>query len=120
MRDGGICYVEFFTTDLSASKAFYETVFLWSFEAREGWGEFLFFQPPEGIGGMFKQKPEGISERGPIVHMKCTDIDDTLGRIERAGGKIIIPKTPKSSERSGDGAFALAEDNVGNRIGLST
>jgi len=120
MRDGAICYIEFFTTDLDASKTFYETVFNWSFEARKDGGELLFFAPPEGIGGMFKRKPEGISQRGSIVHMQCSDIDAVLRRIERAGGKTIIPMTPKSSVTSSDGAFALAEDNVGNRIGLST
>jgi predicted enzyme related to lactoylglutathione lyase len=120
MKNGAICYIEFFTTDLEKSRAFYETVFGWSFEAREGWQDFLFFSPAEGIGGMFKRKPEGIGPRGPIVHMTCSDVDRVLRAVEHAGGRVIIPTTPKSSTTPDAGVFALVEDNVGNRLGLST
>ncbi len=120
MRDGAICYVEFFTTDLSRSRRFYEQAFGWRFHAREGWEAFLFFEGPEGIGGMFKLKPEAIAPLGPIVHVCASDIDATLRRVEAAGGRVIMPKTPKSLDDPSEGHFALVEDDVGNRIGLST
>ncbi len=120
MKTGAICYVEFFTSDLEASRTFYEAVFGWLFVTRPGWDEYLFFAPPEGIGGIFKRKPEGVSVRGPIVHVQCQDIDETLRRARRAGGKVVMARTPKSGGDPEAGFFALIEDNVGNRIGLST
>ncbi len=120
MKTGAICYVEFFTSDLEASRSFYEAVFGWSFVAQSGWDEYLFFAPPEGIGGIFKRKPEGVGACGPIVHLQCRDINATLRKAQRAGGKVIMARTPKSEGNPEAGSFALIEDNVGNRIGLST
>lgn len=120
MHDGAICYVEFFTTDLERSKRFYESAFGWRFHARKGWDAFLFFETPEGIGGMFKAKPEAITQLGPIVHIRSSDIDATLHRVVEASGTVITPKTAKSSRDPAEGYFALVEDDVGNRLGLST
>jgi len=120
VRNGAICYVEFFTTDLTRSRRFYERAFGWRFYAREGWDAFLFFEGPEGIGGMFKTKPEAVTALGPIVHVRASDIDATLRLVVEAGGRVIMPKTPKSSNDPDEGYFALIEDDVGNRIGLST
>jgi predicted enzyme related to lactoylglutathione lyase len=120
VKTGAICYVEFFTSSLEASRTFYEAVFGWSFVTHPGWDEYLFFVPPEGVGGIFKRKPEGITERGPIVHVQCEDINATLRRAQSAGGKVVMARTPKSEGNPEAGFFALIEDNVGNRIGLST
>ena len=120
MRDGSICYVEFFTTSLEQSRRFYERVFRWRFQVRDGWDEFLFFETPEGIGGIFKQKPEAITKLGPIVHVRCSKIEASLRQVVEAGGTVVTDKTPKSADDPAAGYFALVEDNVGNRIGLST
>jgi len=120
MQDGSICYVEFFTSDLERSRRFYERAFGWRFHAREGWDAFLFFETPDGIGGMFKRKPEAITPLGPIVHVQCSEIDETIARVEAAGGSVVIPKTAKAADDPSQGSFALVEDDVGNRIGLST
>jgi len=69
---------------------------------------------------MFKTKPEAITQLGPIVHVRFSDIDATLQRVVAAGGKVIMPKTAKSTDDPSQGHFALVEDDVGNRIGLST
>ncbi|MFC2078107.1 VOC family protein [Candidatus Bipolaricaulota bacterium] len=120
MQDGAICYVEFFTTDLERSRFFYESAFGWRFHAREGWDAFLFFETPDGVGGMFKAKPEAITQLGPIVHVQSSDIGAMLQRVVAAGGKIVMAKTAKSADDPSQGHFALVEDDVGNRIGLST
>jgi len=120
MMDGAICYVEFFTSDLKRSERFYAHAFGWRFHAREGWDAFLFFETPEGIGGMFKEKAEAITQLGSIVHVKTSDIDATLDGVVQAGGTIIMSKTEKSPRDPTAGHFALVEDDVGNRIGLST
>jgi predicted enzyme related to lactoylglutathione lyase len=120
MNDGALIYVEFFTSDLEKSRAFYSSVFGWRFEVKPGWEGHLLFYPPEGIGGLFKLKPEGVTAKGPIVHVKTADIAAPLQRIEKAGGRAVIPMTAKEAQSDLRGYFALAEDNVGNRIGLST
>jgi len=120
VRDGAICYVEFFTSDLERSRRFHEHVFGWEFRAKEGWDAYLFFDTPEGVGGIFKEKPEAITPFGPIVHVQTANIEETLRRVEEAGGAVIIPRTLKSPDDPSQGAFALVEDDVGNRIGLST
>ncbi len=120
MRDGSICYVEFFTTNLEQSRRFYGQAFGWRFQARAGWDGFLFFEAPQGIGGIFKEKPEAITPLGPIVHVRCSKIEASLRRVVDAGGTVVMDKTPKSSGDPAAGYFALVEDTVGNRIGLST
>jgi predicted enzyme related to lactoylglutathione lyase len=120
MAEGSLAYVEFFTSDLEKTRAFYTSVFGWRLEAKPGWEGHLLFHPREGIGGLFKLKPEAITDKGPIVHVVATDIAAALVRIKEAGGRTIIPMTAKETEAGLEGFFALAEDNVGNRIGLST
>jgi len=120
MKKGSLAYVEFFTSDLEKTREFYSSVFGWRLEARQGWEGHLLFYPPEGLGGLFKLKPDGVTDKGPIVHVVADDIAVTLDQIKEAGGRTIIPMTAKEIESGLKGFFALAEDNVGNRIGLST
>jgi predicted enzyme related to lactoylglutathione lyase len=120
MKDGTVCYIEFFTSSLEKSRLFYERVFGWRFSTEPGLEGVLLFSTPEGIGGLFKKKPGGIGPTGPIVHVKTADIEETLRRVTRAGGRVILPRTPKSGTKVQAGFFALIEDDVGNRVGLST
>ena len=54
------------------------------------------------------------------VKMACFteegDIDQTLEKVLRKGGKIMMPKT--KIEVEGRGWFALFADSEGNRVGL--
>jgi len=51
-----------------------------------------------------------------IISFNCEDIDQTLEKVLRKGGKIMMPKT--KIEVEGRGWFALFADSEGNRVGL--
>ncbi|SNR74912.1 VOC family protein [Flavobacterium sp. ov086] len=63
-------------------------------------------------------KGEGYepSASGVTIYLNGGDnLQTILDKIERNGGKIIIPKTPHADER---GFFAIFHDSEGNKIGL--
>ena len=117
MAQGAICHIEFPTSDAEKTKAFYETVFGWTFTTAPGFDTYPMFRDPSGVGGAFNADPKGgaPSQTGPIVHIEVEQIDATLKKIDEAGGKTLAPKTKISEEF---GSFAVFLDNVGNRLGL--
>lgn len=53
---------------------------------------------------------------GPLIYLNGNpDVQTILDRVEKAGGKIIVPKTQISPEYGYMGVFL---DSEGNRIGL--
>jgi len=56
------------------------------------------------------------STEGPLVYLNGNpDLKNILGKIEAAGGKIIVPKTQISPDH---GYMALFIDSEGNRMAL--
>ena len=60
---------------------------------------------------------------GPAVALQvagCFDanpsLDDWLSRVEPAGGRILVGRTPVGEDR---GYYAYIEDSEGNRVGLN-
>lgn len=72
-----------------------------------------------GVGGAicFSEgfyKPS--STDGPLIYLNANpDVQTILEKVEKAGGKILIPKTQISDEF---GFMAVINDTEGNRIGL--
>lgn len=70
-------------------------------------------EPEEGtmnMGGMYKrQMGEGIKS-----YVKVDDIDKVLAKVERLGGKIVMPK----EMIKGVGLVAIIRDTEGNGIGI--
>ena len=98
-----IAFFEIPTVDFHRAVDFYETVFgvqLPVFECEE---EKMACFTEEG-------------EKGVIISFNCEDIDQTLEKVLRKGGKIMMPKT--KIEVEGRGWFALFADSEGNRVGL--
>ena len=52
---------------------------------------------------------------GPLIYFSCPDVQNELGRVEKAGGDILKPKTEIGG---GHGFMALIKDTEGNRIAL--
>ena len=52
---------------------------------------------------------------GSVVYLSVTDMDGTIARVEPAGGKVVVPKTPIGPNR---GFFARFLDLEGNVVGL--
>ena len=80
----------------------------------------------------FPMHPEGMGSMGSLVHNKkfykpssngtliyftafSGDLNNELGKVEKAGGKVILPKTKISEEH---GYMALIMDTEGNRIAV--
>jgi predicted enzyme related to lactoylglutathione lyase len=63
-------------------------------------------------GGMYKRKMGEGSKNFVLVE----DIDAVLSKVEKLGGKILMPKT----EIKGVGPAAVIRDTEGNTLGLWT
>jgi len=67
-------------------------------------------------GCLFLSPEDKPSHFGSRVYFNATSgVDDWLRRVEAAGGKTLVPRTPIGAGR---GFFAYFEDTEGNRVGL--
>lgn len=107
-------------TDLSRAKKFYETIFEIKMEemVMPGMKYAMFpFDPMKGkIAGGLAQSPMHIpSASGAIIYLNANpDLQTVLNRIEAAGGKITMPKTPIGQ----NGFMAFFTDTEGNTTAL--
>ena len=85
-----INYVEFPARDIEATKAFFVDVFGWSFE--DYGPEYAAFTNQGIDGGFYKSGLASSAEAGgALVVLYSDSLEDTLARIERAGGSIRKP-----------------------------
>jgi hypothetical protein len=104
--------------NLPRAAAFYNTIFNMEMETTlKGEYAMAFFPAEDGIGGAIVAGPGCIpSSIGPLIYLNAgNDIESVLGRVELAGGSVIMPKTLISQEA---GSFALFIDCEGNRLAL--
>ena len=87
-----INYIEFSSTDVAKTKAFYNKVFGWEFQ---DWGpDYVSFSSAiGGIDGGFRKglSPEKSGESAPLVVLYSADLKATEEAIARAGGSIVVP-----------------------------
>ncbi len=119
MTPNPIVYVEIPVTDLERASRFYEEVFQFSLESTmvDGYSMALFPAVPgsSGASGALVKGDVYIpSKSGPIVYFGTENIDRTLERVRKAGGKILYPE----KRLDGIGSVAEFEDSEGNRIAL--
>lgn len=104
--------------DLVRAATFYNTIYNMQMEVVHN-GEFVmaYFAADTGIGGALIQGPGCYpSDAGVLIYLNAgNDMDSILGRIELAGGRIIMPKTLIGEQ---SGYFALFLDSEGNRLAL--
>ena len=88
-----INYVEFPSKDLHATKAFFASVFGWSFI--DYGPEYTAFSN-EGIDGGFYQSDltATMAKGGALIVFYSKDLENTQLKIEDAGGSIIKPVFP--------------------------
>jgi predicted enzyme related to lactoylglutathione lyase len=67
---------------------------------------------PGAINGGLFQRPKEAPH--PVVYAGVESVDQTIEKVQAAGGKVVTPKTPIP----GMGAFARVVDPEGNVIGL--
>lgn len=64
-----------------------------------------------GINGGF-HKRQGASDAAPVVNIYVDDIDAKLAAVEKAGGRIIQPRTEVGEYGLSMGLFSDTEGNV--------
>ncbi len=119
-----INWFEIYTSDFSRAKRFYAEVFKFNLKDlpmssdRHAQMEYAIFPGDEnGIGAngaLVKIDQVKPGNGGILVYFSSEEINDELGRVEAAGGKIIRPKLNIGEF----GFIALIEDTEGNMIGL--
>jgi len=110
-----IVHIEIPAPDLEKAKDFYEKIFGWQIQMMPEM-DYALWSPPgeEGVGGGFS-KSYPVNKEGILIHIGVDDIDAKLADIEKAGGKIVKPKTKISDEY---GFFAEFSDISGNKMAL--
>lgn len=114
-----VTYFEIPATELDRAAAFYCALFGITLErAQIDHLEMAIFPNPDGVPGIAGALVTGESYcpllAGSRVYFSCTDIDRTLARVVRLGGRTLYPKTSIGEL----GWVAEFEDSEGNRVAL--
>jgi len=85
-----INYVELPAKDLAGTKAFFESVFGWSFV--DYGPEYTAFENQGLDGGFFKSELAPSTEKGAaLIVFYSNQLEATLAKVEKAGGSILRP-----------------------------
>lgn len=108
-------------TDIKRAKTFYQAIFKIKMDEMEMMGmQMAFFPWKDGSGkangGLCKSKMHKPSRTGgTVVYLNANpDLKTVLGRVVKAGGQVIMPKTGIGE----NGFMAFFIDTEGNRVGL--
>jgi predicted enzyme related to lactoylglutathione lyase len=106
-------WVEIRVRDLEKAKNFYGSLFDWKISGKENkdYAYWLVDTGEKPSGGMWRF-PEG-KPLGVLVYILVEDIDKTLERIMKLGGRIVVPKSKENGS-----AMATFADPDGNLFGL--
>lgn len=79
--------------------------------------EMAFFPSDGGIGGAVISGAGSVpNDTGPLIYLNGgNDLNNVLGKVETAGGRIVMKKTPINDE---SGNFAIFLDTEGNKLAL--
>jgi uncharacterized protein len=85
-----INYVELPAKDLAATKAFFQSVFGWSFV--DYGPEYTAFSNQGLDGGFFKSDLASSPQKGAaLIVFYSNQLEATLAKVEKAGGSIVRP-----------------------------
>ena len=114
-RSNRVVHFEIPTDHPEKSMNFFKTIFGWEFEKygdEDYWMVKTGAEDTPGINGAIMKKRD---PNQPIVNsIDIADIDETSKEIEKAGGKIVVPKSPVPTM----GWFCMFTDIDGNIHGL--
>ena len=119
-----IVHFEIPADDVEKMKKFYEALFGWKIirvtMPSEYWlihtvptDEKGMLLKPGVNGGMFQRMPDQ-KEMKPINYITIESIDEYVAKVEKLGGKILVPKMQVPTV----GWIAVALDPEGNQVGL--
>lgn len=114
-----INWFEIPASNFSRAVKFYEDIFSIGLEPVEMFGSQMGLFPSDGrnvSGAVVKSEQHQVSGQGVLAYLNGGDnLDIVLGRVEAAGGKILVPKTQISPDM---GYFAIFADTEGNTLAL--
>jgi predicted enzyme related to lactoylglutathione lyase len=119
-KENALNWFEISVKDLKRAKKFYETIFGIKMEEMEMMGMKMAFFPWEGgsgkaSGGLVQSKMHKPSKDGAKIYLNGNpDLKKALAKVEKAGGKVTMPKT-KIGEF---GFMAFFKDTEGNSVAL--
>lgn len=106
-------------TDIARAVSFYEAILGVSIERMDFPEMEMGVFPYEGqvvTGVIMKGEGYQPSANGVTIYLNGGDnLQIILDKVEKSGGKIVIPKTPHADE---SGFFAVFLDSEGNKMGL--
>jgi predicted enzyme related to lactoylglutathione lyase len=123
--DHTIVHFEIPAANITKLKTFYEDMFGWKIiktpmKETEYWlihtvptDEKGMLQRPGVNGGLYQKQPQQ-KETKQVNYITVESIDDYTQKVEKLGGKILIPKQQVPTV----GWIAVAEDPEGNQFGL--
>ena len=121
IKENVVGWFEIPAIDVQRAKKFYEAIFdieLMDMEMDTGLKMAMFPVKEGGIGGAICEHKDFYkpSLDGTLVYLNADpDLQQVLGKINKHGGKELLPKTQISEEY---GYMALFEDSEGNRVAL--
>lgn len=113
-----VSWFEIPALDFNQAVEFYNHIFGIEMEQnRTDVNSMAFFPVTSGIGGAVISGPGSIpSPIGPLIYLNGgKDLNNVLGKVEEAGGRIVMPKTLISKD---EGYFAIFIDIQGNKLAL--
>jgi uncharacterized protein len=120
-KENALNWFEISVKDINRSKKFYEAVFNIKMESTSMMGmEMAFFPYEQGSGkasgGIVQSQMHKPSMDGVKIYLNGNpDLSKALSKVEKAGGKITMPKTKISDDV---GYMAFFTDTEGNSIAL--
>jgi predicted enzyme related to lactoylglutathione lyase len=104
--------------DLDRAARFWEAVLVTKLTRNSAPGtDMAIFPHPDSAapGGALVKRGGKPSSTGTLVYLDAKgDLDAAIARVEKAGGKVAVPKTDIGK----NGAFAVVVDTEGNAVGL--
>ena len=120
-KENSLNWFEISVADIKRAKKFYETIFGIKMEDAEMMGMQMAFFPYEGgsgkaNGGLVQGEYHKPSADGVKLYLNGNpDLSVALSKVEKAGGKITLPKTNIGDEM---GFMAFFMDTEGNNVAL--
>ena len=120
-KSNSLNWFEIPVADIDRAQKFYETIFDVKLDRNdmEQFQMAMFpFAPGNGkaTGALVKSEMHIPSQQGAIIYLNANpNLEVALGKVEAAGGKILIPKTQITEEY---GYMAFYSDTEGNKMAM--